>query len=423
LESDQPKGNIRHPGNLRAGSREPPRAGIAVAGPLAATERIHAIDALRGIALFGVLIVNVVTEFRVSIFEQFLAHPPGPGAVEATLSALVMVLLSQKALSLFSLLFGLGLAIQFDRLRGNPRRLTLLLRRLAVLLVIGLVHLFLVWDGDILTEYAIAGFIVLPFLYGPRWLAGAAGAAFLVLYLTLPFLPAVVAFPSQAWIAQHIAEATRAYGQGGFAEVLAFRLHEITAILVLHALIFPRTMALFLIGAFVWRTGILRRLEEHTGLLVVLATTFVPAGLALGGLNEGLMPFDRYALGVPWFVIERSAPIVLAFGYGAAVLATIAAGGWRVFAWAAPLGRTAFTNYLLQSLIFGWMFYGYGLGLFGRLGIATALVLGVAVYILQVLLSRLWLRRFRFGPVEWLWRTLMYGTVQPMRVARAALYA
>jgi uncharacterized protein len=98
------------------------------------------------------------------------------------------------------------------------------------------------------------------------------------------------------------------------------------------------------------------------------------------------------------------------------VLAIIAAGGWRFFAWAGPLGRTAFTNYLLQSFIFGWIFYGYGLGLFGTLGIAAALVLGVAVYAVQVVLSSWWLRRFRFGPVEWLWRTLMYGTVQPMRM-------
>jgi uncharacterized protein len=164
---------------------------------------IEAIDALRGLALFGVLIVNVATEFRVSIFEQFLVDPPRRAASDATLHALLMTLLSQKALSLFSLLFGLGLAIQFDRLGENPHRLTLLLRRLAALLGIGVVHLFLIWNGDILSEYALAGFIVLPFLYGPRWIAAAAGAAFFGSYLVVPFLPSLVLLPSQAWIAQH----------------------------------------------------------------------------------------------------------------------------------------------------------------------------------------------------------------------------
>ena len=160
----------------------------------------------------------------------------------------------------------------------------------------------------------------------------------------------------------------------------------------------------------------MREIDAHTRLLGVLAAILLPVGLGLSALHEGLTPFNRSSLGVLWFMIERSAPVILALGYAATVLALIAAGGWRLFAWAAPLGRMAFTNYLLQSLIFGWIFYGYGLGLFGSLGIAAASAMGIGVYAFQVLLSRWWLRRFRFGPVEWLWRTLMYGTVQPMRI-------
>lgn len=417
MASDQPAANARRPiipGAVSQDGSNP--AGAVRAEPLGPGERIEAIDALRGLALFGVFIINVVTEFRVSIFEQFLVHPPTRAASDATLHAFLMTLASQKALSLFSLLFGLGLAIQFDRLRENPRRLNLLLRRLAVLLGIGAVHLFLIWNGDILTEYAVAGLIVLPFLYGPRWIAVAAGAAFFGIYLVMPFLPSLVWFPSQAWIAQYAVEATRAYGQGGFAEVLAFRLHEIPAILLLHVLIFPRTIALFLLGAFVWRTGILQRIEAHTFLFGALAVPLIVLGLGLGALVEGLTPLSPSSLGRAFFSIERFAPPVLAIGYGAAVLAIIARAGLRLFAWAAPLGRMAFTNYLLQSLIFGWIFYGYGLGLFGSLGIAVASAIGIAVYALQIPLSRWWLRRFRFGPVEWLWRTLMYATAQPMRL-------
>ena len=171
----------------------------------------------------------------------------------------------------------------------------------------------------------------------------------------MPLLPVIVALPTQAWLMQHIAEATRAYGQGGFAEVLAFRLNEISAILPLHFFIFPRTIALFLLGAFVWRTGILREIDAHTRLLGVLAAILLPVGLGLSALHEGLTPFNRSSLGVLLFMIERSAPVILALGYAATVLALIAAGEWRLFAWTAPLGRIAFTNYLLQSLIFGWI--------------------------------------------------------------------
>jgi uncharacterized protein len=86
--------------------------------------------------------------------------------------------------------------------------------------------------------------------------------------------------------------------------------------------------------------------------------------------------------------------------------------GSKLLGWAAPLGRMAFTNYLLQSLIFGFVFYGYGLGLFGKLGVTTTLCFGTAVYVGQVMLSRWWLRNHTFGPVEWLWRRLMYGSPQ-----------
>ncbi|WP_311966753.1 DUF418 domain-containing protein [Bradyrhizobium australiense] len=92
--------------------------------------------------------------------------------------------------------------------------------------------------------------------------------------------------------------------------------------------------------------------------------------------------------------------------------------GKRLLGWAAPLGRMAFTNYLMQSLIFGWVFYGYGLGLFGRLGVAHALAIGIAIYIGQVFFSAWWLRHYRYGPVEWLWRTLMYGLPQPMSLLK-----
>jgi len=94
-------------------------------------------------------------------------------------------------------------------------------------------------------------------------------------------------------------------------------------------------------------------------------------------------------------------------------------GGRTILGWAAPLGRMAFTNYVSQSVIFGWVFYGYGLGLFGQLGAATALSFGIVVYAAQAIFSKWWLRHHRFGPLEWLWRTLMYGDPQPMRLSNA----
>ncbi|MFC5325521.1 DUF418 domain-containing protein [Bradyrhizobium oligotrophicum] len=364
--------------------------------------------------------VNVVFEFRVSIFRQFLPalrmHEAGTtffaGSLSPDIVALLWVVMgdspfnravedvlergvSMKAFALFSLLFGIGMAMQFDRI-APQRRFTLLLRRLLVLLAIGLLHLTLLWNGDILTEYALAGLIVLPFLYAPRWLVTASSLALLGLYFS-GWLVRLMPLPSSAWMMQHATDAGRVYALGSFSQVLAFRLSEISTIAPLHLWVFPRTIGLFLAGIVIWRCGVLRDVRHHREPLLLTAL----AGLAV--------------------TIDAGPSVVtvsLALAYGALILvAASTAWGLRLLGWAAPLGRMAFTNYLMQSVIFSFVFYGYGFGLFGRVSVSLALGLGIIAYVLQAITSRWWLAYFRFGPVEWLWRSLMYGKRQPMRIA------
>ena len=119
---------------------------------------------------------------------------------------------------------------------------------------------------------------------------------------------------------------------------------------------------------------------------------------------------------------ERLGAVLLAGGYGASIIwATEKARTCMLVAWAAPIGRMAFTNYLLQSVIFGWIFYGYGLGLFGRLGVAAAFAIGVIVYASQVAFSALWLQRYRYGPVEWLWRRFGARALPVIHLAHPSL--
>ena len=382
--------------------------------PTGPSERIDAIDVLRGLALLGVVAMNVVTIFRVSIFERFLFPKPhlSFSSIDSAVETILMLAVDLKALALFSLLFGAGLAIQFDRLARSERRTSLLVRRLVVLLAFGLIHLCLIWNGDILTEYALAGFIVLPFLFGPRWLLAVAALASLGVYLEMQVFPPPWLWPGTAAVTQDVTDANRIYATGGFLDVLAFRLRELPLIAALHVYIFPRTIGLFLLGAFVWRTGILR--NPSRDLLFSIAAGCIGVGAALILCHAGgLIASGRFRA-----LAEPLGTIVLALGYGAGIIGIAnLASGKRLLGWAAPLGRMAFTNYLAQSVILGWIFYGYGLGLFGRLGVASALAIGVAVYIGQVFFSAWWLRRYRYGPIEWLWRTLMYGEAQPMRQA------
>jgi uncharacterized protein len=208
-----------------------------VAMPVSA--RIEAVDILRGLALFGVLAINLDTEFRVTFFEQFLPLPefvPVDRAVAGFLKAAIEF----KAFSLFSLLLGVGLAIQFEHLAGRSDRLALLIRRLLALLAFGLIHLMLIWNGDILTEYALAGFVVLPLLFAPVGVVAASAGAALLFFLTLPWLPISFGFPDRPWLAAHIAVARDVYAHGTFGSILAFRIGEIPAIAPLHAYVFAR---------------------------------------------------------------------------------------------------------------------------------------------------------------------------------------
>src|SRR5262249_14523822 len=156
-----------------------------------------------------------------------------------------------------------------ERLADNPRRLVLLLRRLVILLAFGLVHLYLIWDGDILGEYALAGLVVLPFLYAPTWAVALGAMAFLLLYLTGPLLPPLVPFPSTAWLIHHIRMANEVYGSGSFGDILAFRIKEVDAFLSLHDFIFPRTVGLFLLGVLTWRLGIVQNARRHVRRLLL----------------------------------------------------------------------------------------------------------------------------------------------------------
>jgi uncharacterized protein len=384
--------------------------------PIEPSERIGNIDILRGIALFIVLLINAATEFRVSIFDQLLPGPRATGPADQV-SETIILALHTKGFILFSFLFGVSLAIQFDRLTNTDQRFVLMLRRIAILLAIGLTHLFLIWNGDILTEYAIVGFAVLPFLYGPRWLLAAASALSIALYLAMPLLPPIISFPSGAWIIHHVEEARRAYGAGSFMDILAFRIHEVPYLAPLHVYALPRTFGLFLLGALVWRTGFFRRPISSRSLVVAACFALAVGAWMTIAAEKG----EAFGWLLDWpgrYTARSLSQLVLAFGYGAMiVLLADNTLGRKFVGWAGPLGRMAFTNYLVQSITLSCIFYSFGFALFGRLSVAQAIAIAAAIYTAQAAFSAWWLGRFRFGPMEWLWRSLTYGEL--LRVFRA----
>jgi uncharacterized protein len=218
----------------------------------------------------------------------------------------------------------------------------------------------------------------------------------------MPLMGLKIWWPDTATFQRAVDEANRVYATGGFGDIWTISLDELPLWLPLHEYIFPRTVGLFFLGAFAWRSGMFKDLGRFKSQLAIGAVV----GIGVGG-----------ALTTMQGAGGRIATVVLALGYASAVLAlTQSPRVGRALMVFAPLGKMAFTNYIMQSLVFSAIFFGWGLGLYGKLGPAMALLIGVAVYVGQMFFSAWWLGRFRYGPLEWLWRTLMYGRMQTLGV-------
>lgn len=378
-------------------------------------DRHAEVDVLRGAALFGVLMVNLLTLFRVPLLQHLEEFHTHPGRLNRTVDLLVGLLLETKAIAIFSLLFGASMAIQAERVRRRGKSyLALALRRLAVLVCIGLCHLVFIWNGDILSEYAVAGLLTLPALYLPRRFALVAAAVFLV----VSALPLPLPQPDWPALRGHSEAAIRVYSTGSYAAIFRFRQLETARLIApLLLLILPRTVGLMLLGQYAFRSGILRAPGAHHVLLRRVALV-IPLALLLS-LGEAAAAYAHLDLGRAAAPVALLTSVPLALGYAAALLLLLQrAPVRRALSGVAALGRLALSNYLTQSVVLGFVFYGYGgygLGLMGRLGAAAAAPLGLALYGLQVAASARWLRRYRLGPVEWLWRSLTYGRPQPLR--------
>jgi uncharacterized protein len=236
-----------------------------------------------------------------------------------------------------------------------------------------------------------------------------------VVDLPIPF-PSADAMQAQAIAATHV------YATGTFADILVFRIRETRQFIVpLLVGFLPQTAGLMACGMAAWRSGALREPQRDRRLL----RTLFAITLVVGGSGTALEVFAESTGQTPAIserLLRLCSFIPLAFAYTLGVLLWVRpARMTRVTALFASAGQMALTNYLTESVVLGVIFYGYGLGLFGRIGSAPAALIGIALYVGQLFFSRTWLRHYRFGPVEWLWRSLTYGQWQPLRVVPRAV--
>ncbi len=408
--------------------------------PVTGTERIESIDVIRGIALLGILVVN---SLYFSMPMMVGMNPPGFGSEEAVTSPLewtawwiVMVLFQFKFISLFSMLFGVGAAIQFDRARAAGRSFGgFFSKRMVILLGFGILHALLFWYGDILTIYAVLGFgllILCRLKIAPLVILGIVFLFFsavlsvgmFALEMLSPEFPEMEGELPDTWFgvlnaAQWnpgnpiwIQGETRAYAEGPYLDLFAFR--AISWLMALISIVFTfgwHVLAMFCFGVALLRARFFgdggRRLRQVAitvalpiGLLMEVGATFLKSSALEGWpLGKGLA-----------IVLNEFGSVILALGYAGVIVWLVRSGVLSWFARiAACTGRMALSVYLLETIIMTSVFYHYGLGFFGQVDRIWLIVMSLCTWAALAVFSTLWLANYRQGPMEWLWRRLAYG--------------
>lgn len=392
-------------------------------------KRINSIDALRGFALAGVVLVHMV--------EQYIAGPTPEGFMEGVnglpdqiVQGLLQLFFSGKFFALFSILFGLSFAIQMQSAeKKNVEFGWRFLWRAALLFVIGYVHQ-LFYRGDILTVYAVLAPFLIPFYkISTKWILITAG----IIFLGIPRLIAFFIFGGESITGIHPMmdinnEQVLAYFEtiqnGSILEV--FKSNAVYGMLTkidFQMSIFGRfyyTFGYFLIGLWLGRTGVFKDIASHAkkiknimlwaiaGLLISVVITFATFATIAQPIDNSSFHFTLGINFMDWINICMATIILCGF------LLLYQKDVWKKrLSFFAPYGRMALTNYIFQSVIGTFIFFGWGLGYLGQIRFSYLFLLALLLIIIQSVLSKIWLKKFKYGPLEWLWRCGTYMKWQP----------
>ncbi len=395
--------------------------------PVAAEERLQTLDVLRGLAMFGVILSN----FNDS-YGAFGTHRSSSDAVFFWIQEW---LIQNRFYTLLAFLFGVGFAIQLIRAEDRGQRIApTYLRRATALFGIGLIHGIVIWDGDILSTYALCGATLLLFrkLSARQLLVAALGVMIVLRYALSLMLRALGMTPPSP--VYPIPDADAIYAHGNYVQVVQLQFQKTVNMLAsLPIGRYEFALALMLVGLAVGRSGILTDLRGRRRELwraVIVSALCLPVGLWVARrIEQWWPPLTRWPRSIhdEHFWHARFAlvfvPGILAQWAQAAIYACLMTlwalrhGEARLTRWLAAVGRMALTTYLTQSVVGVLLFYGYGVGLYGKVAYTPMFILAVTVFALQIAASMWWLRRFEYGPAEWLWRSLTYGHRMPFRRA------
>ena len=395
------------------------------------SKRIISLDILRGVAVLGILIMNIQS---FSMPTAAYINPTAYGdltGLNKWIWILSHLLASQKFMSIFSMLYGAGVLIFTENAMAKGKNCAVLhYRRMAWLMVFGLMHGYLLWYGDILFTYGLCGMLLFMFRKLPSRKLIWIGFCFLLVPVVLDFL---IAFSMPYWPEEALTSTMQnwrmddsalhhylsAY-RGNWMDQMEMRvpgtLFMQTGLFFLQT--FWRVMSMMLLGMALFKGKVLSaELSRHAYLRLsviglLLGFFMSGSGVILNFRMEWSMEFSMF-LGKHFNYLGS---VATALGYVGLVMLVAKSSSFQRFKYTfSAVGRMAFSNYILMTVICTFLFYGHGLGLFGSVERKYQVLVVVGIWILLMLISPLWLKNFRYGPLEGLWRSLTYGKWQPLK--------
>jgi len=405
--------------------------------PIAGQERKVILDFLRGIAIFGIIAANMAVynaPFHTMSGEFILWDDTANKIANFFLKFFI----EGKFYPLFSLLFGIGFYFFLQKANDTVNKVVFTFRkRLMFLFIFGILHVLLLWYGDVLIVYAIFGLIL-------TWFRNRSNKTLIrsaIIFLMIPvvLIGVLVGFMKLAMMVPEAAQAIEAefshqisqtkeyidktivtYSTGSFSEIIRIRIAEYIESIPGYLFFYPNFMAMLLAGFYVGRKKIFEDLDSGLKILKKVFIWCLPLAiifnLLLAYYNQTasyiipdwdlLIVTISYAIGGPALMFVYI--YILALIYHKNVLN-------KIIQVICKTGQMAFTNYLSHSIICTTLFFSYGFGLYGKVNYWQGLLIAIAIYVVQVIWSHYWLKYYKFGPFEWLWRSMTYGKWQTMK--------
>ncbi|MFI8686649.1 DUF418 domain-containing protein [Rossellomorea sp. NPDC077527] len=380
--------------------------------PIEQTERIVSLDVIRGFSLLGIFIINMI-----SFHSPFLYLDPytwWKTPEDVALYPWIDVLIQASFYPLFAMMFGYGLGIQQQRAEDKGTSFYRFgIRRLLILLGIGCIHAFLIWSGDILINYAVFGLVLLAFMrLSGKALMWLGGILFLLPQAFFSILLVLMTFADPTGVTEYtdiaaLQNSVAAYASGSFSSIMEQRFQDWYMVNSPNNLIFLllSILPMMMIGAGASKCQLLEKVRSYKKIWMIIGGITLLFGIIIKSLPLIIEHNFAYS-----YIQDFFGGPFLSVSY--AIILSLLLLNQKIMKWSKPLasvGKMSLTNYLMQSIIGTLLFYSYGFGLYGEVTLTTGTMLAVGIYVIQVILSEIWLSKFTYGPVEKIWRVLSYG--------------